>query len=192
MSAPGGRLLVISGPSGSGKTSIIEGLRAHPAVEVSVSVTTRPKRPGEVDGRDYTFVEEARFQELYAADAFIETNDVFGVGNHYGSLRSELEQALGRPGCVYIMEVDVIGARNILAGYDGLHLFIAPPSPEVLEQRLRDRGTDDEAAIEKRLGRAAEERRMAEEDEATIIINHRIEDAVQEILRLLGLAAPAT
>lgn len=190
MSAHEGRLVVISGPSGSGKTSVIERLRRHPRVRVSVSVTTRPRRQGEIDGRDYSFVTRERFEELHRQGAFVETNDVFGVGNLYGSLRSELDQALAVPGGIYIMEVDVIGARNIRrAGYDGLHLFIAPPSREVLEQRLRARGTDDAAAIEKRLGRADEERRVADEERATIIVNHNIDDAVQEILDRLGLEA---
>lgn len=190
MSTRTGRLVVISGPSGSGKTSIIERLRRHPAVSVSVSVTTRQRRPAEVDGRDYSFVTRERFGQLFQQGAFVETNDVFGVGNLYGSRRSQLEEALVSPGLVYIMEVDVVGAGNIRkAGYEGLHLFIAPPSRQVLEQRLRDRGTDDALAIEKRLARAEDERREAEAQGATIIVNHSIEDAVQEILRLLGLEA---
>ncbi len=188
MNAPGGRLAVISGPSGSGKTSVIERLRAHPRVEVSVSVTTRPPRANEVHGRDYTFVSRERFEQLVEQQAFVETNDVFSNGHLYGSLRSELEAALAVPGRMYIMEVDVVGARSIRgAGYDGLHVFIAPPSAEVLEQRLRDRGTDDEAAIARRLGRAAEERTMAEADGATIVVNESLDAAVDEVLGLLEL-----
>ncbi|RKY18564.1 MAG: guanylate kinase [Planctomycetota bacterium] len=187
-----GKLLVIAGPSGAGKTSVIERLRQHPSVQVSVSLTTRPMRPGEVDGHDYSFVTRERFEQLHQQGAFVETNDVFGVGNLYGSLKSELDTALSTPGKVHIMEVDVVGARNIRrAGYDGLQVFIAAPSPVVLETRLRDRGTDDEAAIAARLGRAAVERQLADQEGATIIINHDIEDAAQEILRLVGLTAPA-
>lgn len=190
MTTATGRLLVISGPSGSGKTSIIERLRQHPQVSVSVSVTTRPKRNGEVDGRDYHFVDRERFVDLLDQGAFIETNDVFGVGNLYGSLRSELDEALAQPGRVYIMEVDVIGARNIrAAGYEGLHVFITPPSREVLEQRLRARGTDDDSAIEYRLARADHELEVAGQEGATIVTNHDIEDAAGEILNLLGLQA---
>jgi len=188
MTPTSGRLLVISGPSGSGKTSIINRLREHPQVAVSVSVTTRPKRANEVDGRDYTFVDLERFRELNDQGAFVETNDVFGNHNLYGSLRSELEQALAGPDGVYIMELDVVGARNVrAAGYDGLHVFIAPPSDAVLEQRLRDRGTDDETAIETRLSRAAEERQIAEAEHATIIVNHDIGEAAAQVFDLLGL-----
>jgi len=185
-----GRLLIVSGPSGSGKTSIIERLREHPQVRVSVSVTTRTPRAGEVDGRDYTFVDRARFREMAAQGLFVETNDVFSNGNLYGSLRSELDAALATPGLCYCMEVDVVGARNIRkAGYDGRHVFIAPPSQAVLEERLRNRGTDDEAAIARRLGRAAEERALAEQDGAFIVVNDRLDEAVDRVLDHVGLAA---
>ena len=188
MTATPGQLLIVSGPSGSGKTSIIERLREHPQVEVSVNVTTRSPRAGEVDGRDYTFVDRDRFLEMKEQGLFVETNDVFTNGNLYGSLRSELVEALAGEGVCYIMEVDVVGARNIRqAGFDGLHVFIAPPSPEVLERRLRDRGTDDEAAIAKRLGRAAEEHRLAQQDGADIVVNDVLDSAVETILVKLGL-----
>jgi guanylate kinase len=186
----GGQLLIISGPSGSGKTSIIERLRDHSRVKVSVNVTTRAPRGGEVDGRDYTFVTSDEFSAMEKNGLFVETNDVFTNGTHYGSLRSELDAALAEPGVCYIMEVDVIGARNIRsAGYEGLHVFIAPPSAEVLETRLRRRGTDDEKAIAKRLGRAAKERALAEEDNAEIVVNDELETAVEQILDRVGLTA---
>jgi guanylate kinase len=193
MTDRGGQLLIVSGPSGSGKTSIIERLREHPQVEVSVNVTTRSARQGEVHGRDYTFVDRDRFLEMKQSGLFVETNDVFTNGNLYGSLRSELADALARAGVCYIMEVDVVGARNIRqAGYGGLHVFIAPPSPEVLEKRLRDRGTDDEEAIAKRLGRAAEEHRLAEQDGADIVVNDVLESAVETILGKVGLQTQAS
>jgi len=185
-----GQLLIISGPSGSGKTSIIERLREHPRVRVSVNVTTRTPRDTEVNGRDYTFVTREDFVAMQQNGLFVETNDVFTNGNLYGSLRSELDAALAEPGVCYIMEVDVVGARNILAaGYEGLHVFIAPPAPEDLEERLRRRGTDDEKAIAKRLGRAAEERALAEEDNADIVVNDELETAVEHILDRVGLTA---
>ena len=185
-----GQLLIISGPSGSGKTSIIERLREHPQVRVSVNVTTREPRDKEVNGRDYTFVTREEFMAMQQKNLFVETNDVFTNGNLYGSLRSELDSALAEPGVCYIMEVDVIGARNIRsAGYEGLHVFIAPPSPEVLEARLRRRGTDNEEAIAKRLGRAAEERALAEEDRAEIVVNDELDAATELILDRVGLAA---
>ena len=191
MSATLGKLVVISGPSGSGKTSIIRRLREHPQVRVSVSVTTRPPRAGEVDGRDYTFVDREAFLAMHAAGRFIETNDVFGNGTLYGSDREELITALAEPDTVYIMEVDTLGARNIReAGHAGTFIFIAPPDAATLEKRLRSRGTDDDAAITRRLGRAAEEHAMAEQDDALIVINDDIDDAAQRILEELGLSSP--
>lgn len=193
MSTTPGKLLVISGPSGSGKSTIINKLREHQQVDVSVSVATRTPRAGEVDGTDYHFVSVERFRELLAEGAFVETNDVFANGNLYGSLRSELDEALQRDGRVYIMEVDVDGAHNIReAGYDhGTYVFIEVPRDE-LERRLRGRKTDDEAQITKRLGRADDEARRAREHAGTHIIeNHNVDDAVEAILELVGLAPPS-
>lgn len=190
-----GRLVVISGPSGSGKTTIIEELRRHPRVAVSVSVTTRPPRSNEVDGRDYHFVDRDAFLAMNAADQFIETNDVFGNGHLYGSLWAELRQHLAAPGRVYIMEVDVTGAEHLLERVADLmngkaapiYIFIRPPSLDVLEQRLRQRGTDDDAAVERRLGRAREEIAQAEAADAVMVTNESLEQAVDEIKRLVGL-----
>lgn len=183
-----GRLLVISGPSGSGKSTIIRTLRAHPRVRVSVSVTTRRARAGEVDHHDYHFVDDSTFRRYHAEGRFIETNDVFGNGNKYGSLRSELDQALAEAGLVYVMEVDVDGAHNIrAAGYEGTYVYIAPPSPDELARRLRGRATDDEAEIARRLGRAASEAEKAKKDGSHIVVNTTVEEAVDEILALVGL-----
>jgi guanylate kinase len=187
-----GRLVVMSGPSGSGKTTIKERLRRHPDVEVAITVTTRPPRAGEVDGRDYHFVSRERFLELKAAGRFAETNDVFGTGHLYGSLRDELERALAHER-TYLIEVDVTGARNLRrAGYDGTYVFIAPPGMEVLERRLRARGTDDEAAIRSRLARAREELAAAQKDGSHVVVNNDLEQAVREVFALAGLQqAPA-
>ena len=190
-----GRLVVISGPSGSGKTTIIEQLRQDPQVAVSVSVTTRPPRANEVDGRDYHFVDRDAFMAMHADDRFIETNDVFGNGHLYGSLWAELRENLAVPGRVYIMEVDVTGAANLLRRVTDLldgkaaptYIFIKPPSLDVLEQRLRKRGTDDDAAVERRLGRARDEIAMAEAADAVMVTNESLEQAVDEIKRLVGL-----
>lgn len=188
-----GQLVVISGPSGSGKTSIIERLREHPRVRVSVSVTTRKPRAGEVDGRHYTFVDRDTFLQMNAAGRFVETNDVFGNGSLYGSDKRELDEALAEPGCVYIMEVDTLGARHIReAGYAGTYIFIAPPDDATLEQRLRSRGTDDDLEIRRRLGRANEEREMARADNALIVINDEIDAAARRILDEVGLSPTAT
>ncbi|MFT7463353.1 MAG: guanylate kinase [Pseudohongiellaceae bacterium] len=193
MSDSAGRLVVISGSSGSGKSSIIARLKAHPRVRVSVSATTRARREGEVDGEHYHFLDLATFQERHEKGDFVETNDVFSAGNLYGSLRADLDAALEHSGEVYIMEVDVVGAQNITAaGYEGAHFFIMAPSRQVLEERLRDRGTDSEGAIERRLATADAEERMARESDATLITNENINEAVKAILAQLHLDPLAT
>jgi guanylate kinase len=189
-SARRGQLVVISGPSGSGKTTIKRRLAQHPAIQVAVTVTTRPPRAGEVADQAYHFVDREAFLRMEQEGRFAETNDVFSNGHLYGSLKAELEQALGRAGTVYLMEVDVTGARNLKrAGYAGTYVFIAPPSMAVLERRLRARGTDDPAAIERRLARAQEEMRQAQADGSQVVVNETVEASVAQVLRLIGLDA---
>jgi guanylate kinase len=183
-----GKLVVMSGPSGSGKTTIKKRLARHPSIRVAITVTTRPRRTGEEPDRDYHFVDREAFLRKLKAGLFAETNDVFSNGHLYGSLRAELEAALDETDSVYLMEVDITGAHNLKrAGYDGLYVFIAPPDMDVLEQRLRARGTDDEAAIERRLARAREELDLARAEGLQIIVNESVEAAVAQILRLIGL-----
>jgi guanylate kinase len=184
-----GQLVVISGPSGSGKTSLIDRLRSHSRVRVSISVTTRPPREDEVDGRNYHFVDIERFVAMEQEGLFIETNDVFGDGHRYGSLWSDLKQAVADPDCVYIMEVDVTGAENLgrTEGLDPRFLFIQPPSLEILEQRLRKRQTDDEQAISRRLGRASAEIEQARAAGAEMVINDSLDQATMRLASLLGL-----
>jgi guanylate kinase len=192
MTAPRGQLVVMSGPSGSGKTTIKNKLAQHPRIKLAISVTTRPQRNGEVDDKDYHFVTREEFLAMNEQGRFLETNDVFSNGHLYGSLRSEMEAALADADCVYLMEVDVTGAHNIKdATNDGTYVFIAPPSAEVLEQRLRRRATDSDEAIERRLARAAEERRQAEADGSTIVVNEDVDQAVRDVLTLIGLEANA-
>lgn len=186
--APRGRLVVISGPSGSGKTTIKRRLAQHPAIKVAVTVTTRKPRAGEVADQAYHFVDRETFLLMQKKGLFAETNDVFSNGHLYGSLRAELEQALADPDAVYLMEVDVTGAHNLKrSGYGGTYVFIAPPDMTVLERRLRERGTDDPAAIEKRLARAQEEMRLAQADGSQIVVNQSVEEAVARVLELIGL-----
>jgi guanylate kinase len=188
MSAPHGQLVVMSGPSGTGKTTIKERLRRHPAVMVAVTVTTREPRVGEVPDRDYHFVSREKFLQMKAQGLFAETNDVFANGNLYGSLRAELEAALAEPDRVYLMEVDVTGAANLRkAGYGGVFIFIAPPSMSELERRLRERSTDSEGAIERRLARASEEMEASKAAGSTIVVNEHIDITVAQIFMLLGL-----
>jgi guanylate kinase len=184
-----GRLVVMSGPSGSGKTTIKERLRRHPDVRVAITVTTRQPRKDEQDGRDYHFVTREEFLRRKQAGEFAETNDVFGTGTLYGSLRAEMDEALAQPGRVLLIEVDVTGARNLRhAGYEGVYLFIAPPDMAQLESRLRKRGTDDAAAIDSRLQRARDEMDEARADGSRVVINNDLEQAVREVFAAAGLA----
>lgn len=183
---------MISGPSGSGKTTIKKRLAEHPAIEVAVTVTTRPPRTGEVPDHSYHFVDRDTFLRMKQDGRFAETNDVFSNGHLYGSLKAELEAALAKPDALYLMEVDLVGAHNLKqAGYEGTYVFIAPPDMKVLERRLRERGTDTEAAIERRLARARDEMTDAQADGITIVVNRAVEEAVAEVLRLVGLAPGA-
>jgi guanylate kinase len=188
MSGNAGQLVVMSGPSGSGKTTIKQRLAKHARIKLAISVTTRLQRSGETNDTDYHFVTREKFVAMHEQGCFLETNDVFSNGHLYGSLRSEMETALADPDCVYLMEVDVTGAHNIKdATSDGIYVFIAPPSAEVLEQRLRERATESAEAIERRLARAADERRQAEADGSTIVVNQDVDQAVREVLALIGL-----
>ena len=183
-----GRLVVMSGPSGSGKTTIKERLRCHPDVRVVVTVTTRPPRAGEVNGRDYRFVTRDEFLRLQREGRFAETNDVFGTGHFYGSLRADIDAELAQTGRVLLIEVDLTGATNLRkAGYEGTYVFIAPPALDVLEKRLRSRGTDDESAIRSRLDRARKELEEARAAGSRVIVNGDLEQAVREVFRLAGL-----
>jgi guanylate kinase len=179
-----GTMLVVSGPSGSGKSTICARLREDPRVEFSVSSTTRAPRPGEVDGRDYHFVDKARFRAEIERGAFIEWAEVHG--NLYGTPRLPMEQAL-KAGRVFLLEIDVQGGTQLKAlGLPGLYVFVAPPDMDVLRQRLERRGTDAPEVIERRMTRAQEEMRAVERYDH-LIVNHDLETAVAEVRRLCGL-----
>lgn len=149
----GGRLFLITAPSGAGKTSLIRSLLArHPDLSFSISYTTRPRRPSEVDGRDYHFVTAEQFARMEQAGEFLEHACVFG--NRYGTARRTVEEVLAR-GRDVLLEIDWQGAaqvRRLLP--EAVSIFILPPSHTELERRLRSRGTDSEATIARRLGQA--------------------------------------
>jgi guanylate kinase len=154
-----GVLFVVSSPSGGGKGTLINRvLKSVPGVSYSVSFTTRAPRPGEVDGGDYFFVTTSRFEELVAADEFLEWARVHG--NLYGTSRAQVVKEIGERRDI-ILEVDVQGAasvRKLLA--DSISIFIVPPSFEVLKQRLVTRGTDSPLELELRLRNAPVELRQ--------------------------------
>ena len=151
-----GRLFVISGPAGVGKSEIVKTvLRKHPDISLSVSCTTRAPRPGEVDGVNYHFVDDARFDRLVAEDAFYEGAHVHQ--NHYGTLKSVVDAELAE-GRDLILEIDVQGCLQAMAQDDSVTgIFICPPSRENLEARLRHRGTESEESIRVRLNNVAKE-----------------------------------
>ncbi len=153
MSNKRGRLFVISAPSGAGKTSLVKALVASESnVCFSISYTTRPQRPGETDGRDYFFVSPEDFQAQVAGGAFLEHAEVFG--NQYGTHRGQIEGQL-EAGQHVVLEIDWQGARQVRAAApDCQSIFILPPSREELARRLRGRGTDSEAVINRRLHEA--------------------------------------
>lgn len=187
----GGRLFVIAAPSGAGKTSLVKALLARePNLRVCVSHTTRPRRPNEVDGRDYHFVSVERFREMIAADGFLEYAPVFD--HFYGTSRVALADAFGR-GHDVILEIDWQGAaqvrertRDPKTGAAGCtSIFVLPPSRRELERRLRERGTDSDAVIERRLRDAvADMSHHAEFDH--VIVNDDFEQAVDQLRRVIA------
>ncbi|MEY4889639.1 MAG: guanylate kinase, partial [Pseudomonadota bacterium] len=152
-----GILFIVSSPSGAGKSTISRKLLASdPGLEMSVSATTRPPRPGEVDGKDYHFVNLDQFREMVAQNEFLEWAHVFG--NRYGTPRGPVEKALSE-GRDVLFDIDWQGAQQLYqqAGGDVIRVFIFPPSMDELERRLRSRGTDSNEVIEGRMSRASAE-----------------------------------
>ena len=187
-----GKAILFSAPSGCGKTTIINELmgsgpseRLDPSnLTFSISATTRAPRGEEVDGRDYYFLSREAFMQRVDRDEFLEWEEVYS-GTCYGTLKSEIER-IWNEGKVIVFDVDVNGGRNIKKyfGSDALSIFVMPPSVEVLEQRLRSRGTDSEEAIVKRLARSAEELKQASQFDVTIV-NDDLQRAVGETRRVI-------
>ena len=183
MSNSPARLFVIAAPSGAGKTTLVRFLlERNPGLEFSVSYTTREKRTAEVDGRDYYFVDEARFMELKDEGELLESALVFG--NYYGTGREQVEQHL-EGGNHVILEIDWQGARQVRESMpDCVSVFILPPSSPELERRLRDRRTDSDEVIARRLAEARGD--MSHWDEFDyVIINDDLDSAVGELEAIL-------
>ena len=181
-----GRLTVLSGPTAVGKGTVVTRLiQLHPEIFVSISVTTRPPRPGEIDGVHYHFVCDDQFDALIANGALLEWAVVHGV-QRYGTPRAPVMQALaaGRPA---LLEIDLQGARQVKASLpDARFVFLAPPSWQELVRRLVGRGTESAAQRERRLETArAEMAAQAEFDD--VVVNHEIDQAVEDLVALVRL-----
>lgn len=180
-----GKAILFSAPSGCGKTTIIKELMQYfDCFDFSISATSRKPRGEEVDGRDYYFLSHDDFKARVDKGDFLEWEEVY-QGTCYGTLKSEVER-IWNNGKVIVFDVDVNGGKNIKRyfGSDALSVFVMPPSIEVLEQRLRSRGTDSEEAIVKRLGRSAEELRQAPHFDVTIV-NDDLQRAVNEAKQII-------
>ena len=179
-------LFVLSGPSGAGKSTVVDAVLAgcrYPLRRV-VTATTRAPRPGEVDGRDYHFWTDDRFRDALAAGEMLEHAVVFGT-DHYGTPRSEVDPYRAA-GTGVLLVIDVQGAAQVRARYPNDHrsVFLAVPSLDELERRLRGRGTEDEARIARRLKAAEDETNRAGEFDATVV-NDTVPNAVTELLDII-------
>jgi guanylate kinase len=180
------KVLVITGPSGVGKGTLIRTLLERiPELELAVSATTRRPRPGEEDGVDYHFLDDAEFDRRIAAGDFVE--HAAYSGRRYGTLRSELERRTGA-GAPVVLEIEVQGARQIRETMpEAVRIFVAPPSEEALRNRLVGRGTDDPEQVEARL-RTAREELAAQGEFPHVVINDRLDDAVEALEEVVRAA----
>jgi guanylate kinase len=174
-----GKIIVISAPSGAGKTSIArEILRRNPSLRFSVSATTRPRRPGEQDGKDYFFLTPDEFRRRVGTGEFVEWEEIYG--NFYGTLQNEVDAALAA-GKHLLFDVDVKGALSIKAKYpQALLIFISPPSAAVLEDRLRARLTEDAVTLARRLERVPMELAQAPKFDRCVV-NDLLDRATGEV-----------
>jgi len=180
------KAVIISAPSGAGKTTLVKNLTAalH-QLEFSVSACSRQKRDNETEGKDYYFITPAVFRGKIDRGEFVEWQEVY-PGFYYGTLKSELER-IWNLGKIPIFDVDVFGGLNLRKyfGEKALAVFILPPSIEVLELRLRNRGTESEENLQKRIGKAAMELKFADDFDC-IVVNDKLDKSSQDTIRLVN------
>lgn len=175
-----GKLFIFSAPSGSGKSTIVQHLMTMDlGLAFSISATSREPRTSEKEGREYYFLSPETFRERISQDEFIEWEEVY-PGKYYGTLRSELDR-IWAEGKHALFDIDVMGGLNLKKqfGTAACAIFVSPPTLEVLEKRLRARGTDTEASIRERLAKAEEEMKFAPRFDH-ILVNDRLEKALAE------------
>jgi guanylate kinase len=174
---------VLSGPSGVGKSTVVAGLRKEcPEIWLSVSATTRPPRPGEVDGREYHFVSDAEFDAMLASGEFLEWASF--AGNRYGTPRAPVEEKLAA-GIPALLEIDLAGARQVRGAVpDALLVFLSPPSWPELVRRLTGRGTEPPEVVQSRLTAARVELAAETEFDVTLV-NTSVEDVCNQLVALV-------
>ncbi|NEO26446.1 MAG: guanylate kinase [Kamptonema sp. SIO4C4] len=174
-----GKLVVLTGPSGVGKGTLVKALlQRRPDLYLSVSATTRPPRDGEQHGRDYYFLSRGEFQALIQEGELLEWAEY--AGNYYGTPRQRVKEQIDE-GKTVLLEIELVGARFIKESFpEAYSIFILPPSVDELERRLRDRGTDSEEVIEKRLQRAKTELSAIAEFDAQVV-NDDLEQALAQL-----------
>lgn len=182
-----GLLLVMSGPSGVGKTTLVHRLLERYGGVFSVSATTRPRSSGEVDGRDYYFIDESTFVAWVEDGRFLEHAEVFGR-SRYGTPREPVEKQLADGGLV-VLDIDVQGAAQVRESMpEAFGVFVLPPSEDTLLERLRSRAREDEATIERRFAEARHEIETARSSGIydAFIVNDDLERAVAELIDVVG------
>ena len=185
-----GMLVLYTGSSGVGKGTIMqELLKRDKNIRLSVSNTTRPPREGEIDGVHYNFVTKEQFESLIQKDGYLEYAEY--CGNYYGTPKQQVEDLLSQ-GYDVFLEIEVCGGLQIMEKYpDVLSIFVLPPSMDTLEKRLRDRNTEDEETILERLGQAKREIGCKDKYKY-VVVNDKLDDAVDEILDILKKAKSDT
>ena len=182
-----GKLVIVSGPSGVGKSTICrEVVRRLENAYLSVSVTTRAQAPGEENGREYWFVSRQEFRKRIEAGALLEYAEVFG--NLYGTPKDKTDEAL-RAGKTVILEIDIQGGKQVKAMYpQAVMIFILPPSPKTLAERMGHRGRETTEAAARRLGSANAEIAAASQCYDNMVINDDLEQAIREVIQIIEKA----